>query len=177
MLAAGCLLVEMLGDGEDTEEDGAERDARNGSQLLGEEIDNGGGKQQQRDQRQTDGDFGLADVKVAGHLPFTVFWFRKPQDQNGQGLEGKTPDHAECVQRRQQIDVAAAGDDREDLEESDEVDDAIAGSEPVMRFAEPCRHDAVFANAIEHAVGTDDGSVDGAGQDQHAHQHHESLEE
>ena len=63
----------------------------------------------------------------------------------------------------------------DDLQRDDGVDQPRGGAEPVMRMAEPVGQDAVFGDAIEHAVGTDDGGVDGAGQQQHAHQHHHAV--
>ena len=49
-----------------------ERDAGDRGQLLGEQVHERGGEQQQRDQSQADGNFHLADVEVARHLPFAV---------------------------------------------------------------------------------------------------------
>jgi len=125
VLATGRLLVEMFRDGEHTEQECAERDSRDGCQLFGEQVDDGGSKQQERNQSQANRDLGLANVEIAGHFPLPVLRFGKAQHENGQRLEGKTPDHAEGVQRCQQVNVAAAGDDGKYLEKGDEIDDVV----------------------------------------------------
>ena len=50
------------------------------------------------------------------------------------------------------------------LQEDDQVDDAVGGAESRMWLAEPVGEDAVFGDAIEDAVGADDGGIDRAGQ-------------
>ena len=47
----------------------------------------------------------------------------------------------------------------------------------VVRPLEPWGEHAIFGNAVEHAVGADDGGVDRARQHEHAHQHYEAVEE
>src|SRR5664279_2473016 len=160
LLAAGCLLVQMFRDGEDAKQNCTECDARDSGQLFGEEIDDGSSKQQQRNQSQADRDLYLAYVKVARNLPLAILRLGKTQHEHGQRLESEAPDDTEGVQGRQQINVATAGDDGKHLKKSDEIDDAVAGSKARVRLTEPCRHHAVFADAIEHAIGTHDGGVD-----------------
>ena len=55
-----------------------------------------------------------------------------------------------------------------DLKADDQVEDAMGRPEPAVRMAEPVRQDAVFGDAVEHAVGPDDRRVHGAGQHQRA---------
>ena len=91
--------------------------------------------------------------------------------------EGEAPDHAEGIQRSQQVHIAAAGNDGEDLQADDHIDDAITGAKPPLRFLEPGGQDAVFHQPVEHAVGADDGGIDRARQNERAHNHHEALED
>src|ERR1019366_9874018 len=111
VLAAGRPLVEPLRDGEHSKQKRAERNPRDGSQLLGEEVDDGGGKQQQRDQSQANWDLGFADVKVARDLPLAVLRFFEAQYQHGQRLESEAPDDTEGVERCQQVHVSATRND------------------------------------------------------------------
>ena len=46
-----------------------------------------------------------------------------------------------------------------------------------MRLEEPVGQHAVLGDAVEHAVGADDGRVDGAGKDQEADDDDEAFEE
>src|SRR5206468_2532324 len=64
----------------------------------------------------------------------------------------------------------------EQLQADDKIQDAIGGAELAMRLEEPVGHDAVLGHAIEDAVGTDDGRVRRAGQDQKADDDDESVE-
>ena len=45
-----------------------------------------------------------------------------------------------------------------------------------VRLAEPVEQHAVLGHAVHHAVGADDGRIDRAGENQHAHDHHEDVE-
>ena len=98
------------------------------------------------------------------------------QHQHGERLHGEAPHHAEGVRFAQQRHVAARDDDGDQLQGDDDVDQPRSGAEPVMRMAEPIGQHAIFGDAIQHAVGADDRGVDGAGQQQHAHQHDDAVE-
>ena len=43
-----------------------------------------------------------------------------------------------------------------------------------MRLAEPVGENAVFGNAVQNAVRTDDRGIDRAGEDQETHHHHKA---
>src|SRR5271163_955989 len=70
-----------------------------------------------------------------------------------------------------------ADEDGDDLQQHDDVDDAVAGAKAWMRLAEPRAKHAVFGNTVEHAVGTDDGGVDRAGQNDGADDYHEAVKD
>ena len=53
----------------------------------------------------------------------------------------------------------------------------IGGAVVRVRLEEPVGQDAILGNAVEDAVGADDGGVDGAGQDQEADDDDEAFEE
>src|SRR5207253_2611088 len=84
--------------------------------------------------------------------------------------------HAERVKVRKKGHVAAADDDSDDLQRHDDIDDAIARPEPFVRLTEPGAEHAVFRNAVQHSVRSDDGRVDGARQDQSADNHDKTVE-
>ena len=71
--------------------------------------------------------------------------------------------------------MTTADDDGQDLQENDDVDDAVAGAKARMWLAEPVAEDAVFGNAVEHAVGADDRGVDGACKDERADHNNKSM--
>src|SRR5262249_23053522 len=58
----------------------------------------------------------------------------------------------------------------------DNVDYAVARAEFWVRLTEPGRENTIFGNAIEDAVGTDDGGVDGAGENNGAYDNDEYVE-
>src|ERR1022692_1677264 len=164
-----------LGDGEDSEENNAECDPCDGCQLLREQVNHSGREQYQRDREEADGDFDAPEVKVAWYLPLAIFRLGIAQHRNCERLEREAPDHAEGVQRSQQIYVAAAGNDGEDLQADDKIDDAVAGAELLLRLAEPGGEHAVFTHSVEYAVGAHDGGVDRAGKNENADQHDKTL--
>src|SRR5208337_1043335 len=81
------------------------------------------------------------------------------------------------VERSQHVDVAQAEKDGEQLHPDDEIDDAVAGPETVVRLLEPTGQDAVLGHAVQNAVRAYDGSVLRAGQDQDAYQHHKPVKQ
>ena len=99
------------------------------------------------------------------------------QHQDAQGFEGEAPDHAESVGFAQQEDIAAAGENRQDLQHRHGVQHAVGGSEFLVRLAEPVEQDAVLGYAVQHAVDADQGGVDGAGQNQDSDDDDEDVED
>ena len=84
------------------------------------------------------------------------------QHQHTQGFEEEAPDHAKGVGFTQQVDVALAQHNGGDLKRRNQVDDAVRGAKAGVRLAKPVEQHAVFGQAIQHAIGADHGSVDGA---------------
>src|SRR5262249_24144298 len=148
-----------------------------GGGLLGQEIHQRGNQQDDEDQTQPDGDLVASDVHVARDHEFARAGVLETAHDHGQAFENEAPDHADGVGVAQKDDVAGAGDDGEELEKQDQVEQAVGGAVARMRLAEPIGHDAVLADAVEHAIGADDGGVDRPGQDQEAHHDHEGVEQ
>ena len=97
------------------------------------------------------------------------------EERHGHGHEDERPDDAEGVGFAERVDVAEAGEDHDQLEDRDEVDEAMGGAEAFVRMLEPGGEHAVLGKAIEHAVGADHAGVDGAGEDQEADDHDETF--
>src|SRR5262249_28103428 len=136
-----------------------EADTGDGRHLFGEQVYECGGKENHGDDAQADWDLHAGNVNVPRHLPLALAWAAIAQHDHRQRHEREAPDHAEGIQRGQQVNVAAAGDDGQYLQPDDHVDDAIAGAEAGMRFLEPGGEDAVLDHAVQHAVGAYDGCV------------------
>ena len=81
--------------------------------------------------------------KLIGSLVFLVVPF-EAQHQHAERFQEEAPDHAERVRFAEQIDIAAAHDDGGDLQDRDQVDDAVRGAEALVRLAEPVEQDAVL---------------------------------
>ena len=56
----------------------------------------------------------------------------------------------------------------EKLQEHNQIDNPVSGAKSRMRLPKPIGENAIFRNAVEDSIGTDDRSIDRAGQDQEA---------
>src|SRR6202453_3600456 len=172
-----AVAATPLGDREYDVEQDRENAARHRRNRLGEEVYDRDQEKDQRDDAEADRNLNAADAQIKRHLEFALAGIGVAQHENGEAVHREAPDHAEGVQVGQEGDVAAADDDRRDLQDDDDVDDAIAGAELRMRLTEPLAKHAVFGNAIEHAVGPDDCSVDRAGENQRSDDNDETVED
>ena len=152
--------------GEDDEHRQGEADAGNRGDLLREQVGKRHKQQGQSRDRQTDRILAPADRDVQWRLVFLVVPL-EPENQHAQSLKEETPDHAERIGFAKQNDVAAAPEDRADLQESDHVDQPVARTEFAVRLSEPRSQNVVFSHAVQDAVGADHRGVDGAGKNQH----------
>src|SRR5216683_2165053 len=142
--------------------------ARHGGDWLRKQVNERDQEQCQRDQSESERNLFPAYSEVQRHLEFALAGIRVAQDQHRQAVHGKTPDHTEGVQVCQERYVAAADKN---------VDDPVAGAKARMRLTKPVAEYAVFRDAVEHAIRTDDCSIDGTGKDHSANHHHEAMED
>ena len=63
--------------------------------------------------------------------PRSPFVF-EAQHQHRQAVKGETPDHAERIRFAQYVNIAAAEQNREQLQENHHVDDAVAGAKTLV---------------------------------------------
>ncbi len=132
----------------------------------------------QRDQtRRPTGISVPAIVKVQRDAEFALLRMRVAQHQHGDAVQREAPDHAEGVEVREKRHVAAADEDHHDLQRHHHVDDPVGSAESRVRLPEPVGKHAVFGNAVQHAVRSDDGRVHGAGKNQRAHHYHEDVKD
>src|SRR5208282_1219852 len=165
--------VHSFGEGEDSEEDDGKNQAAHRGHRLGKEIHDRGGEQNHPDRGQSDRDLDPKQVEIGRHFPVTLTLIAVAQNQHGDGFEDEAPDHAEGVGFAESVDVAPTDDDGEELKSHDEVDDAVSCAVLLVRTTEPVGEHAVFRDAIEHSVRTDDGGVYGARQNQESDNHDE----
>ena len=88
---------------------------------------------------------------------------------------GEAPDDAECVQARQRKNVALGENNREQLQDHDQVDDAVTRPEAGMGLLKCSRQNSILGNSIQNAIRAHDRSILRAGQNQNAHQDHKSM--
>src|SRR6185437_15156237 len=172
-----AIAAATLGDGEYDVKQDREDAAGHRRDGLGEEVDDGDEEEGQRDDAEADGNLHTADAQIERHLKFALAGIGVTQDENGEAVHREAPDHAEGVEVGEEGDVAAADNDRRDLQDDDDVDDAIAGAEFGVRLAKPLAEDAVFGNAIEDAIGANDRGVDGASENQRADDDDEAVKD
>ena len=119
----------------------------------------------------------LADFQIEGYPELPLARLLESQHQHRQPLHGETPHHAECVSLAQQENVAAAQDDRENLQPHDQVQDAIGRAEAADA---DCRNQSGRIPSSEtrfkHPVRADDSGVHRSGQHQNTHHHYEDSE-
>ena len=126
--------------------------------CFGEQVGDRHQPQHQRGHEQADGELAPAEVQIERKFVFLIVTL-EAQHHHAQALEEEAPHHAERVRLGQNGHVAAAADDGGDLQNRDQVDDAVGGAELALRLAEPRQQNAVFGHAVQHAVGADDGGV------------------
>src|SRR5581483_7637992 len=132
--------------------------------------------QDQRGHDQPDRQFERADAQVDGSLIVLIVTL-ETQYQHAERLEEETPHHAEGVSLSEEVYVAAARHDRAELQQRDQVDDAMGGPETPVRLPEPVEENAVLGQPVHYAVGADDGSIHRAGENQHADDHDKDVEQ
>src|SRR5882724_781021 len=168
--------VDLFRNRKDNEESGGEADAGDGGDGFGEEIGDGYAEKDEEDGGDADGDFGFSDGDVGRDLPSAFAFVFETQDEHGEAVESEAPDDAESVGFAEEVDVAAAVEDGEELKDHHHVDNAVAGAVALVRDSEPVGEDAVLGDAVEDAVGADDGGVDGTGEDEESDDDDESAE-
>src|SRR5215469_15886789 len=176
MAHVAFALVDALGDGENDEDYNRECQAVNGRNLLREQVRDGDKSEDERRHSEAHRDFNARQSQVEWELVFLVVALIT-EHQHAQRFQEKAPHHAERVRLAEQVHVSTAEYDRGNLENCDQIDDAISGSEALVRFAEPIEQDAVFGHAVEHAVCADDRSVHGARENQDTNDDHENVEQ
>src|SRR6267154_5331926 len=133
MLAA----IDLLRNRKDNEESGGEADAGYGGDGFGEEVGDGYAEQDEEDGCDADGDFGFSDGDVGRDFPSAFAFVFETQDEHGEAVEGEAPDDAEGVGFAEEVDIAAAVENGDELEDDHHVDDAVAGAIAVVRDSEP----------------------------------------
>src|SRR5450432_76274 len=150
--------------------------ASHGGHRLGEEVDEGDQEQRQGNQAEAHGNLHATNIKIERNLKFTLAGARVTKNENSKPVHRKAPDDSKGVEVGEESDVTATYDDGKNLHENDDVDDAVARPVAFMRLAKPVAEDAVFRNAVQHAVGANDRGVHRAGKNQSANHHHEGME-
>ena len=168
--------VDLLGGEEKAKEDEGEAQAADGGDLLGDEVHGSEQEEYERDGAQAERQLRGAEGDVERHLPLPRTPVLEAQHEHRQRLEGEGPDDAEGIGLAERVGFAPRSHDGHDLEQDDEVDEAVGRAVLPVGLAEPGRHDAVLAHPVEDPVGADDRRVDGPGQHQEPHHDDEALE-
>ena len=93
-----------------------EEDAVDGGDSFRKEIGNGDAAQKDGGRAETDGDFDSGDPDVAGEFVFLIVPVIA-QHQYAERLQEEAPHHAESIGFAEQINIAAAERDSDDLQE------------------------------------------------------------
>ena len=105
-------------------------------------------------------------MEIQGDTVLALARFFEPQHQDRQSLHDKAPNDAKGVSFAQKVNVAAAEENGQNLEAHHHIDNAIGGAKTRVRPPEPVGKNAILGHAIQNAVGTYDGSVYSAGENQ-----------
>src|SRR5436190_6851045 len=164
--------------GKNGKEHDTERYAANRGLILSEKIDDRSNEQHGTDQNHAERQLtAMTQWNVQRHFPFAFFRFGIAEYQDGERHQGKAPDDTECVQSGESEYVAAGKNDREQLHSYHKVDDAVTGPESRMWLLKSIGEHAIFGNAVQNAICTDNGSVLCAGENQHPNQNHKGMKD
>src|SRR6202790_1294633 len=169
------MAAAALRNGEHDVKDDGENAAGHGGYRFGEQVHDGNQKQRQRNQAETHGYLHSANLKVQRNLELALSGTRVAQYEYSKAVHGEAPNDPEGIEVREKSHIAAADENRENLQADDDIDNAVAGAKTGMRLAEPLIKHAILGNAVKHAVGADDGGVHGPGEDERAHDYHEAM--
>src|SRR5260370_26627553 len=177
-LDAGCAGVSTpaFRNREDDVNQNGKRCARHRGDRFGEQVYDGDQKQYPRDQPQSHRNLYATESEIQRNLKFALARTGVAENQDREAVHREAPDHPESVKVRKKRDVSAADDDGDDLQRHDDIYDAMARAKPFVRLPEPRAEHAVFRNAVQYAVGTHDGRVDGTCQDQGAYHDNKTVE-
>src|SRR5437016_5771810 len=170
------IFGRLLGYGENREENDGECDARNGRNLLRQKIDEAQRDERQGDQSQTHGDFNVADFEIERYTKFSFAAMAVPKDEYGQSFRCEAPHDAERVRFAKDKDIAAAEQDRGNLEKDDQIENVVRGTELPVRMTEPLRQNPVLRNSVQHAVRSHNRRIHRPGQHERADDGDEAAE-
>ena len=154
-----------------------EGDSGDRRHFLGQQVGDRRDGQRQEDQGHPDRQVEAAEPDVERYLVLPRFRALEAEHQHRHRHEHEAPDHAEGVGFSQGQHVAAAGENRHDLEDHHQVDQPRARAEPGMGLQEPIGQNAVLGDAVQDAVGADDRRVDRPRKDQGADDHHHAVQD
>ena len=166
-----------LGRHEDAVKQQREQDAGNRRRLLRKEIDRRGREQRQRDQSEANREFRAGESDVERHPPRS--WKLRSfvtEHQHRQRFEGEAPHDAERVRLAENVHVPATDQNREHLQQHDQIDQPVRRAVAPMGLSEPVGEDAVLGDAIQDAVGAHDRGIHRASEHQKTDDDNERLE-
>ena len=112
--------------------------AVNRGDLLREQVGYRHEEEHQHGSAEADGNFILAEAEVQRCLVFLIVAL-ETQRENAQSLQKEAPDDAEGICFTEQVHVAAAADDGENLGDRDQVDDSDRSYRSVAAACETTR--------------------------------------
>src|SRR5580704_11899706 len=137
-----------LGNRENDKEQNGKGSARHGGHRLGEKIDNSDEKQRQRDQAESYRNLHTPNIEIKWHLEFAHPRPGVSKHEHRQAVHREAPDDAEGVEVCKKSDIAAADKNGDNLQQDDDIDDAVASAESGVRLPEPGAENAVLGNAV-----------------------------
>src|SRR5581483_2574117 len=121
------FLIDVLGNREHDEKDGREENTVDGGEFFRKQVHDRRGTEDHGGYGQADWDLHAANPEVDGELVFLIVTL-VTQHEHAESLEEEAPDHAEGISFAEQIDIPAAERDGNDLQDGDDVDDAVSGA-------------------------------------------------
>src|SRR5205823_3480236 len=111
---------------------------------FGEKIYDRSREQNEKNRSQAEWNLVSRNMEIWRNFPASFSFVLMAQNQHRQAVESETPDDPECVGLTQDIHIAAACENSEQLEKDDQIDDAVRGSKAWMRLSEPVGEDTIF---------------------------------
>src|SRR5208282_4499431 len=139
LVNALARVSHSFGDREDAEKEDGKGHAGHGRHLLGEEVREGDTDKYQGDEAKSDGEFTPRNAQIEGDAVLARASVFVTQHQNRQTFHDEAPNDAKGIGFAQEVDVATAQDDGENLEAYHHIDNAIGCAKTGVRAAEPGR--------------------------------------
>src|SRR5262249_1728111 len=130
--------------------------------LFRQKINDAQSDKSERDESEPERNFDLADLDIERYTEFAFAAMGIAKYEYRQSFCREAPHYAECISFAEHKDVSAAEQDCRDLQDHNQIQDAMRRTKLSLRVPEPLGQNAVLRNSIQHSIRTDNGGINSA---------------